>query len=458
MKKKRKLLFAFVMIAGILLCIFLLSHNEKIQNIRENTRKLLYGDPIELSTGIVNNQYFGISSEGKNATQTTEGINKAIEYANKNNIEYLKFKEGTYLIDGVGQRDTPKGIIMRSNLAIDFNNATLKHVKNSSVRYSIINLHQVDNVEIKNAIMIGDKDEHDYDSINSTHEWGYGIEIKASTNVKLNHLKIENMTGDGILISDYQQENKRLESSNIDITNNRISNCRRQGITIGAARHVKIYQNEIYSIRGTLPAATIDLEPDNFNQIVDDIEIYDNKLYNANRLNAIQIHRFIQNVSIYHNEINGNLLIYECEDKITVANNKIANSNVLIQISKETISQDKMINKVLLQNNEITNSDMTIKNVKDILLENNKMIDTKLDIISSTIGLSSNTFLNQKNKREYAYCFSLEEGDSSSYQLYAYDNTIQGNYSSEHKIQETDQVTFYTEQESLEKYINQKFR
>ena len=90
MKKKRKLLIGLSIIVGILICIFLLSHNEKIQNIREDTRKLLYGEPIELSTGMINNQYFGISSEGKNATQTTKGINNAVEYANKNNIEYIK--------------------------------------------------------------------------------------------------------------------------------------------------------------------------------------------------------------------------------------------------------------------------------------------------------------------------------------------------------------------------------
>ena len=127
------------------------------------------GEPIELSTGMINNKYFGISSAGKNANQTTKGSNNAVEYANKNNIEYIKLEQGTYLIDGVGQKDIPKGIIMKSNLTIDFNNATLKHIKNSSVRYSVINLHQVENVAIKNALIIGDKDEHDYDTIRSTH-------------------------------------------------------------------------------------------------------------------------------------------------------------------------------------------------------------------------------------------------------------------------------------------------
>lgn len=57
----------------------------------------MYGDPIA-EDGTINNTYFGIEIDGNDAKKTLVGINKAIEYASKNNIENIKLEKGTYIL------------------------------------------------------------------------------------------------------------------------------------------------------------------------------------------------------------------------------------------------------------------------------------------------------------------------------------------------------------------------
>lgn len=63
----------------------------------EKLLKKMYGDPIA-EDGTINNTYFGIEIDGNDAKKTLVGINKAIEYASKNNIENIKLEKGTYIL------------------------------------------------------------------------------------------------------------------------------------------------------------------------------------------------------------------------------------------------------------------------------------------------------------------------------------------------------------------------
>lgn len=65
-RKKRIPIFGLVIIFIIIILIILFSTNViNIQEINENIRKSLYGDPIDLDTGVINNEYFNINSERK---------------------------------------------------------------------------------------------------------------------------------------------------------------------------------------------------------------------------------------------------------------------------------------------------------------------------------------------------------------------------------------------------------
>ena len=243
-----------------------------------------YGEPINLETSTINNEFFGISDDFSNARKTTEGINEAIKYASRNNIEYIKLEKGNYMIMPNKSENGKKGIILYSNITLDFNGSTIKAETNNASNYSMITISDVENVNLINGIMVGDKNTHEYDE-NSTHEWGMGITIKSAKNIVIKNLHISDMTGDGIYVS---KNTQNINSTNIQISNCNIYNCRRQGITIISADGVIIKENEIHDINGTNPQAAIDLESNLEEERIENIEICNNNMYNFGNIYAIK--------------------------------------------------------------------------------------------------------------------------------------------------------------------------
>lgn len=129
MKKKILLTLIIIGIISMIIIGLLFCRSETIKNIDYNIRKNLYGDPINLENGLINNNFFYINKEGKNAKQTTEGINDAIKYASDNNITNIQLEKGKYLINGevdnTTYKDTKKGIILQSNINLDLNRFTI---------------------------------------------------------------------------------------------------------------------------------------------------------------------------------------------------------------------------------------------------------------------------------------------------------------------------------------------
>ena len=88
-KKKSKFIFACLIL--LILLVILWMYESKIIN-NEKLLKKMYGEPIA-EDGKINNAYFGIEIDGRDAKKTLVGINKAIEYASKNNIENIKLEK-----------------------------------------------------------------------------------------------------------------------------------------------------------------------------------------------------------------------------------------------------------------------------------------------------------------------------------------------------------------------------
>ena len=451
-RRKRKVIIVFVIIILLLITCICIG----IKNIREftnntNILSAIYGDPIDLNTGIINNEYFNISSNGKNAKDTTEGLCEAIEYASSNNITNIKLEEGEYLVNGEGDPNTKKGIVLASNINLDLNNSKIIHETNGSIRYSAFGLYNLENVTICNGILIGDRYTHDYSSIDSTHEWGHAIEIKGCENLQIYNLEIKEFTGDGILISYYP--NTRT-SSNIRVYNNNIHNCRRQGISITSGKNIKIYDNEIHSIKGTLPACSIDLEPDDGSQLVENIEIYNNKMHNDNKLNIFQIYNNVKKVYVHDNEINGNIMIYGIMDKVRIENNNIKNGDMLFTIIERNRNNPDFMNKIEMLSNTIESCTFHIRHVNNILLDNNNMSNVFIYITSSNVAVSNNTF---SRIREYKYIhkFAADDGDDNSYNLYIYNNIVPEN--TEEVTPGNDNMKIMYDKESYDEYIKQEF-
>lgn len=327
MKKKYYKIVIFPLFLIILLMFYTMQHTDNIEKISESILIKLYGVAIK-EDGTINNNYFGIKNDATNSKETTKGINNAINYANKKNIKYLKFEKGEYLINGsatenVHESDKEKGIILKSNIILDLNGAKFIQETTNTPNYAIFTITNVENVTIKNGMIIGDRENHIYTSNYPTHEWGFGIDIRSrSINIQISNLEIYNLTGDGIYIGNNPNLSKyNAVPTNITICDSIIYNCRRQGISILCSDNLRIYNNHIYKISGTRPESTLDIEPWNKNQIVQNVKIYNNKMEQY-----ILIHNEMEN--LYNIQINDNILYKELDIRdeknvVEVYNNKM---------------------------------------------------------------------------------------------------------------------------------------
>ncbi|MDQ0064417.1 hypothetical protein [Chryseobacterium lathyri] len=178
------------------------------------------------------------------------------------------------------------GIFAQSNSQIYFQkNSSLILKPTANVRYQIISLHGVENVKIYNPTLIGDRDKH----LDSKGEWGFGIDIRGSRNIDIFNVNISDCWGDGIVLVKTMRnirkgitKEKLLETEKINIIGGIINNIRRNGITIAGGKDVFIKNLLIANVNGTNPMAGIDIEPDDSSNDLENINIDNVKINNAN--------------------------------------------------------------------------------------------------------------------------------------------------------------------------------
>ncbi len=265
------------------------------------------------TTYTVENERFGIDYTGKNARETTDGINKALEWAKAQGYSTIHFAEGTYLIQckwGDRFKAPTDGILVPSDLTLDLSGCTFVMETNSDPEYAIFGIVNQSNVTIKNGTLIGDMDKHIYTPSQSspTHEYGFGICISASSNVLIQGVAIRNMTGDGIIIEGsytVMADGGRV-SSDVRILDCDISDCRRQGISVVGADNCEIARNKIYDIAGVASEYGI-MVMSQLDYTIDKLDIHDNNIYNCAG-GAIACNTG-NNCEVYSNTCAGNILV-----------------------------------------------------------------------------------------------------------------------------------------------------
>lgn len=422
-----KKIFGVFIILLILVVVILIINRSNIHESIISVKKKNLGEPIEKTTGLINNEFFSIETgENGDAIKNTKGINNALKYACEHNIEYIKLKQGIYIIDGIGNKGEKKGIQIESNITFDINNSILKHKDNDQKRYSIINIDDEENITICNGIIIGDKDEHIYED--GTNEWGFGIEILDSKNITVNNVEIYNLIGDGILITG--------DSFQVNINNNNIYDCRRQGISVCGGEKIQISNNEIYQIVGTAPQSGIDIEASEGKNKVKDIIIKSNKIYSTKSNLSIISSINVENAKIIGNELQGDLLICDVANQIEIQDNIIKNGDIHAYITKPIYNTDRSIDDVYILNNIIENGSI-ILNSKDkkivygkVLINNNTINEGIIELYSVNAEINNNSITNL-DKREY--CFKIEKvkEDMEQYVIKMRENDISGTYNNQ---------------------------
>lgn len=381
--KKNK--FIIISLISIVLIIIVSLFN--VQNIIDFTVMQIarrMEAPIDLNTNTINNKYFGIYSNGEKAESTTNGINEAIEYAYENNIEYIKFEKGTYLISGKTSRQMePSGIILKSNLTLDLNGSTIKQEKNNSEAYINVNIQDCENIRVCNGIIIGDRPVHEFVQ-NSESQWGMAIYIKNANNILIDDLEIYDAIGDGVCISG-GFENSKNSTNDIIIENCKIYNNRRQGISVISGNNIKIINNEIHNIGGSPPHTGIDLEPNGRWQRVSNISIENNKIYILKSNRAISVNAYVENVDINANEINGGIYCQYIDGYISIENNDMKSGALEFRYY-----QQYHLENVIIKNNNLQRNNIIVEGCKNLVLENNNIDNSYINIYSSNCFISSN--------------------------------------------------------------------
>ena len=205
---------------------------------------------------------------------------------------------GTYLIDPT------VNVRLRSSMHLQLDpNAILKAKPNAAERAYVLMAMQVNDVEISGGRIIGDRDAH----LGTTGEWGHGIMLRGSNRVTVRDIHISNGWGDGISIGGAAQASGAvIPCTDVAIHNIVSTNNRRQGLTIGCSRNVKVYDSEFSNSNGIEPQCGIDIEPDiNDLRTTDTVHIQ-NCLIRKNKGNGILVYKRVTGVTIKNNTIEYN--------------------------------------------------------------------------------------------------------------------------------------------------------
>ena len=198
---------------------------------------------------------------------------------------------GTYLIDPT--RRTSLRSRMHLKLAPD---AQLTAKPNAEKRAYVLMAALVSDVEISGGRILGDRDAH----LGSTGEWGHGIALYGARQVTVRDIHISRCWGDGISIGGKRPGGKKSlapsPSEDVVLSGVTCTGNRRQGLTIGHSRDVRVHDCEFSHTAGTAPQAGIDIEPDSpGNAMRVHIE---NCRMNDNRGCGIQIYKRTSGVTI----------------------------------------------------------------------------------------------------------------------------------------------------------------
>lgn len=280
-------------------------------------------------------------------TDITDQLNEALK---KNKI--VTIEAGDYKIDAV------KSIKVQNNSIIKMSKDTrLKIIPNGNPKYSVFDIKNVQNVEISGGQIIGDK----YSHLNNEGEWGMGFDIRDSQNISIRDMSISKMWGDGI----YLGSNGKNSNYNINLSNLKIDDNRRQGISIISINTLKANNIIISQTKGKSPMNGIDIEPHNKKNILQNIEINNLKSINNfaagvqislkdynNSPNPISINisnysdtgsRFGLKINGIKTNVKGKINI----DTVNLSNNKTSNycfqdwSNNHIEVNIKNLKHDK---------------------------------------------------------------------------------------------------------------------
>lgn len=191
---------------------------------------------------------FGARGDG--ATDDTRALQDAIDALPAGGT--LTLGPGNYVID------PERSLRLRSRTRLSMSPRTRLIARaNAAPRAYVLLIEGVYDVQVDGGRIVGDRDHH----LSSAGEWGHGIMVRGAEQVLLRDLHITKCWGDGISVGGISGT-RMVPSRDIRIEDVVCTGNRRQGLTIGRSRNVRVLRSHFLATRGTLPGCGIDIEPD----------------------------------------------------------------------------------------------------------------------------------------------------------------------------------------------------
>ena len=217
-------------------------------------------------TDEMNVKQFGAKGDG--VTDDTSAIQKAID-----NASVVIVPNGTYMIKADdphqtgpynhSNEDYDGGLKLKSNLTIkgESKNSILKAITTTSENYNVIRGYNVNNINIENITIIGDKETHD-NTLGG--EWGHGLMIMQCSNVNVTNCDIKQTWGDGIYVGIVYNNIIDHQNENINIENVTIDTASRNGISMCSINKGLVSNCLIKNVTRKAPKSGIDIEPEGY--------------------------------------------------------------------------------------------------------------------------------------------------------------------------------------------------
>jgi len=201
---------------------------------------------------------------------------------------------GTYMINAL------TSVRLRSKMRLQLDPlAQVKAIANSSDRYIMFKLWNLNNVEITGGQIIGERVAH----VGTTGQWGYGVAIQGSSKVFVHDISISNCWGDGIFIGTATSGTTTVKASDVTLNQVVSTNNRRQGLSITPAQRVYVVNSTFTGQNGTAPQAGIDIEPGKLGATYVRIE---NSNLSSNVGNGLELHAYVANLDVVGSTLKNN--------------------------------------------------------------------------------------------------------------------------------------------------------
>lgn len=339
-------------------------------------------------------------AKGDGNTDDTTAFNAAITKAISTGCRKIYVPAGTFLVDGVNQdpndvdeNGVPNYHYGNIDIPSDFEvqlhpQAVIQIKTNDKWGYAAFCVRYADNVYIHGGTINGDRMTHNYNPATNpypTHEWGCGIKVHASSNVRIEDMAFDNMTGDGI---ETATDGTAVTPNEPDVQHLTIKNCnfyraRRNNISIVSGVHVLIEGchiaeagKTIGGIAGVLPGAGIDLEANGSTNAAEKVQAVTIRKchfeknnnrgienYNGNDiviedcffdelLDSIDLYPFGKNITVKNCTINKPIWVYG--DNVTIKDNTLKDTS--INIDRHSLDASTAWHNILIKDNLLLNS------------------------------------------------------------------------------------------------------